>query len=272
MKSLTLIPIGGLANRIFAISSAIAFCQDNQIRLRVIWFKDWGMGANFHSLFELSSKWDNVEIIDAKWYHYLYDRPRKRNLWLPYIWQKLSFEKLLYEREIYMDDIPYFEKLNFSKSLYAVHCSWFYERDDILLDFIPVSDINKRINQKLEQFSSNTIGIHIRRTDHALSIEKSPNSLFIEQIKKEIELDSNAKFYLASDSLEDKKEIKDLFGNKIITSFDQVRRNDEEGIKEAVTELFALSSTRKIYGSFQSTYSRLAARISGIELHILSND
>ena len=48
MKRLTLIPIGGLANRFNAITSAIAFCRDYHIKLRVIWFKDKGMGANFH--------------------------------------------------------------------------------------------------------------------------------------------------------------------------------------------------------------------------------
>ena len=79
MKSLTLVPIGGLANRFYAITSAIAFCRDHDITLRVIWFKDKGMGADFHSLFELSETVDKhkVEIVDAKWFHYLYDLGRK---------------------------------------------------------------------------------------------------------------------------------------------------------------------------------------------------
>ena len=52
MKVLVLVPIGGLANRFYAISSAISFCQMYGIRLHVIWFKDWGMGADFHSLLD----------------------------------------------------------------------------------------------------------------------------------------------------------------------------------------------------------------------------
>ena len=95
MKRLTLIPIGGLANRFNAITSAIAFCRDYHIKLRVIWFKDKGMGANFHDLFELSEDVDKsmVEIIDAKWFHYIYDRPRRRNFWIPYIFQTKMFKK-----------------------------------------------------------------------------------------------------------------------------------------------------------------------------------
>ena len=62
MKRLTLIPIGGLANRFNAITSAIAFCRDYHIKLRVIWFKDKGMGANFHDLFELSEDVDKLML------------------------------------------------------------------------------------------------------------------------------------------------------------------------------------------------------------------
>ena len=40
MKStITFIPIGGLANRFFAITSAIAFCQDHNVKLQVIWLR-----------------------------------------------------------------------------------------------------------------------------------------------------------------------------------------------------------------------------------------
>ena len=83
MKVLVLVPIGGLANRFYAISSAISFCQMYGIRLHVIWFKDWGMGADFHSLLDLAPILSNIKVVDAHWQDYIYDRPRKRNFWLP---------------------------------------------------------------------------------------------------------------------------------------------------------------------------------------------
>ena len=81
MKVLVLVPIGGLANRFYAISSAISFCQMYGIRLPVIWFKDWGMGADFHSLLDLAPILSNIKVVDAHWQDYIYDRPRKRNFW-----------------------------------------------------------------------------------------------------------------------------------------------------------------------------------------------
>ena len=66
MKVLVLVPIGGLANRFYAISSAISFCQMYGIRLHVIWFKDWGMGADFHSLLDLAPILSNIKVVDGK--------------------------------------------------------------------------------------------------------------------------------------------------------------------------------------------------------------
>lgn len=43
MRKITLVPIGGLGNRIEAISSVIAYCHAREIYLEVIWFKDHGI-------------------------------------------------------------------------------------------------------------------------------------------------------------------------------------------------------------------------------------
>ena len=113
MKRLTLIPIGGLGNRIFAIASTIAYCKKQKCPLRIVWFRDWGMGARFRELFELSDKVKNVEVIDARWQDYIYDRPRRRNLWLPYLYQRFAFDERLYERKIYREGtdtiLPYLQ-------------------------------------------------------------------------------------------------------------------------------------------------------------------
>jgi hypothetical protein len=92
MKKLTLVPIGGLANRIYAMLSMIAFCRNNQIQLQIVWLKERGMGANFHDILTSFNQLGGVVKI-SKWYHYLvYFQPRKSNLWIPYLFQKLIFD------------------------------------------------------------------------------------------------------------------------------------------------------------------------------------
>lgn len=274
MEKLTLIPIGGLANRINVITSAIEFCRTYNIKLKIIWFKDSGMGADFHTLFSLSdsSKNLNVEIIDAKWFHYIYDRPRKRNLWIPYIFQKILFKKRSYEKDIIslgnsFDEIQ--AMLARYNNVYLVHCSPFYKIN--LNDLILKDEIRKRIEEETSVFSGKKmIGIHVRRTDNVISIKNSPLELFIKEMDKEIEKDINTCFYIASDSLDEKRRLINRYKERIITSMEQPQRNTQKGIVDALIELCCLSKTEKIYGSAYSTFSVLAAQLGSIELKVLS--
>lgn len=269
MKSLTLVPIGGLANRFYAITSAIAFCKDYNIKLRVIWFKDKGMGANFHSLFELAEDVDKsiIEIIDAKWYHYVYDRPRKRNLWLFKFLQSVLFDTCLYEKDIESSNTILNNIRNHS---YVIAWFPFYPQKNNLKYLKPIPSIQKVIDMALLKIGKDIVGMHIRRTDNSLSISNSPTSLFIEKMKFEILQDPKVRFYVASDSVEVKKELSDFFEQRMISLDVNVERSSEVGIIDALVELYILSSTKKIYGSYASTYSTLAAELGGKNIAILS--
>jgi hypothetical protein len=230
------------------------------------------MGACFHRLLELSSSITNVEIVDAKWFDYRYDRARKRILWLPYLWQFFVFDRKIYENGMYGLTAEEVTKIIISyNSVYLVHCSLFYEWPEMLNCLQPVESIRSRIKEKTKLFrGQKMVGLHIRRGDHKMSIVNSPLSLFIDKIKKELSIDIQTKFYVASDSQEEKLKLKELFGDAVITSFKGVRRDTEEGIMDALTELYILSSTQKIYGSLHSTYSMLAAKLSNIPIKFLS--
>lgn len=279
MKTLTLIPIGGLANRINSITSAISFCQDHDIKLRIFWFKDKGMGADFHSLFQFREEFkkdiSNIEIVDSKWFHYIYDRPRKRNLWLTWIFQKILFDKRSYEKDITdlgSDSVKIAELFKKYNKVYLVHCSLFY--DHFVLDNLQLEDcIQDEMNKVTSGFiGKSVIGLHIRRTDNACAIKKSPLELFFIAIEREIAQNTQVYFYLATDSLEEKEILINRYGKRIITSSNKLERNTKDGIVNALIEMYSLSKTEKIYGSASSTFSVLAAKLSGIKLHILSVD
>lgn len=46
-------------------------------------------------------------------------------------------------------------------------------------------------------------------------------------------------------------------------------RQDENGIADAVVDLFILSRTQRLYGSYWSSFSEVAAQIGNIPLEIV---
>lgn len=274
-KHLTLVPIGGLANRFYAMTSALSFCLDNQIALKVIWFKDKGMGAGFHDLFNLdSSLRQDVAVVDAKWSDYIFDRPRKRNFWLPYISQRILFDKCYYEKDFYEKRFSakqLREDFLCKDSIYLVHFNPFYSYKGMIKYISPISELQKRIDERRAQFNGHkVIGLHIRRGDHTTPTLGSPLNLFVQKMDQELKKDPDVLFYVASDSYEEKERLLSRFGLKVIACMDEVRRDNKEGIEDAVVELFTLASTYKIYGSLASTYSTLASDLLGNDLEILS--
>lgn len=271
-KSLTLVPVGGLGNRIFAIVSAIAYCAERNYPLRILWFRDWGMGARFHDLFELNEELRKVSVLDAKWYHsFLFDKPRRKNLWIPRLFQSVFFDKRIYEEQLYQLDKPedIVSELDEAKGhVYLIHLAKFYVKENLFEAFRPVKSLRDAIAMRTRDFSTYTVGMHVRRTDNTRAIQSSPLSWFIQQAEREIALHPDVKFYVATDSNKDKQSLKAILGNRMLTSWNEVRRDTQDGIKDAVIELYTLSKTQKIYGSAYSSYSILASELSNIPLFL----
>lgn len=264
-------PIGGLANRMRAIASGISLSNDKNIKIKnIIWPVNSDLYCPFDDLFEPLKNIDIVNISNIQQL-LLFDEPRKKNLYLSKLFQLSKYcGKLLDTRNDiidYIDTIQHNSKplLIQSGVIYYDFSPEFYRSL-----FIPKKKFIESANKRLSN-NSNIIGLHIRRTDNSISIEKSPTSLFIDTIKKELNNDSTIKFYLASDDDTIKGELTGLFGtDKIICSASTAIRSTKRGIQEALVELLCLSKCKKIYGSFWSSYSEAAAMIGNIELKQLS--
>lgn len=270
----TLVPYGGLGNRINAICSAIVFCLQHNKSLRIIWFKDKGLNCPAKDLFSLSPELQNISIKEASFYdHIIRDRPRRKNLWIPLLFHTFLYDRCIYDREaaivLSKNKKPDFGSLEKYKHIFMASYSKLWTSPHMWHYIVPNSDIVAKADIATNQFNNNTIGLHIRRSDNITAIDKSPTELFTKKIEEEIELNNNALFFLASDSLDEKRKLKGLFGNRIITSMDTTRRDTKEGIIDAFSEILILSRTRKIYGSAQSSFSELAHLISGNEFEIL---
>lgn len=272
---ITLIPVGGLANRMRTIASALTLARNCDVPLRIVWFKDRGLNCRFDQLFRHPAAFPKVKVIEAGYMDTArYDRPRKRNLRIPRLMQRLLFDSCIYEDEVIRKRDSGFDFETWVKSrknvYVASYISFFpYSYRTLREFFLPVTSIQNKVDEIACHFDAHTTGVHIRRTDNTHSIHLSPLSLFIERIEQEIQADGQAKFYLASDSPEDKAELAERFGDRIYTHRFSAERDRPEGIQDALAELLVLSRTHQIIGSCWSSFSEIAAQLTDIPCIIL---
>ena len=266
MKSLTLLPEGGLGNRMAAVASAAAYCRERDIPLRVVWTRAWGMAARYADLFEAAPA--GVEICEAGWREKLtLDRPRRRNLWLPRLCQRLLFDRCVYLDEVYAEpegklSLP--AGFRAAGDVYLVHLSEFYYRPGMYDALRPAETVARSIAQRTAGFDAHTVGLHIRRTDNVCARRESPLEHFEEAMRRELEADGRTRFYVATDDEPTKRHLLRLFGHeRIMTSPEAATRDSVEGIREALVEMYTLARCRRIYGSAHSSFSIVACRLGG---------
>jgi hypothetical protein len=271
---ITFVPVGGLANRMRAMASAVHLSQETNSQLNVLWFKDWALNAPFSCLFESI----NDKILNLKETSFigrvLWDRPRKKNLYLPSIFHYISFTDCIYERSFFhliQTKFDFNQWVKKNQNVYMASYSAFQPYEQFLISklFVPIRTINDKIEKHCSLFEKNTIGVHIRRTDNIASIEQSPLELFYKKLDIDIEIHDNTSIYLATDSEEVKAQMRQRYGRRIICSENEASRNSIEGIQEGVVDMYTLAQTKKIYGSYGSSFSDMAAQINGRPLEIL---
>ena len=272
-REITITPYGGLANRMRALNAVIELARVSSLPVHTVLFSNFELNAPFEALFEIP-QYENLSITEADFFdRFLYRSPRKHTLWLPYLTAPFMFDTKIYstdfirlrDKGIIADTI-----LNGGRVLIESCYDFGSYASSLSKNFIPQKDILSQVDEFVNNnFSENCIGIHIRRTDNSLSIKNSPLSMFIDAMHREIETCADTKFYVATDDAATKNKLKRDFGDRILYIDTDCNRNSLQGMKEAVKEMWILSRTKKIYGSFYSSYSEIASQLGNIPLNIL---
>ena len=111
---------------------------------------------------------------------------------------------------------------------------------------------------------SNAIGVHIRRTDNKKSIQGSPLESFLQTMREQ----PDAFFVIATDEKQVREHIEKEFAGRSIFPALVLTRRTEEGMIQGVADFFALTKCSKIYGSYWSSFSEIAAEYGAIPLEI----
>lgn len=265
---ITLLPHGGLCNRITAICSALQMARLTDSSLRIVWEKDSGLNCSYSRLF-LPISQPNVEMVEATLADRLrWARPRKTNFWLTKIPQALEFDAVsnehvtLKRERAKFDFVKWIEPFN---KVYISACNHFCKAEDYDFTQLQIApEIEVKVRERFAPMAGHkaVIGMHIRRTDHAVAIAGSPTEGFIEKIDAQLKREPDTVFYLATDSEEEKANLKSRYGERIFCSAKEADRNSEDGIIEAMVELYTLASCDDVWRSVNSSFSHVAMTIS----------
>ena len=278
-KILILKPQAGLGNRMRAIASFIHLKNELDAKLFVIWEPDKGLNAHYKDLFESNPHFTLMDSYPE--YKFLITRygltGRKLFLIDSFVRLYNNFVKKIIKVDYLIFDIDMRKGYDLIKSICKEHQTVFINTGGSITDdseglrtFVPTSRIRNIINDKLKYFDKKMIGIHIRRTDHKRSIENSPMILFEQKIDYYLNKPhNNVCFFLATDDPEIERFFQQKYGENIVVYSKTFGRDTPEGIRDAVVDLYLLSKTSKIYGSFWSSYSLIASQISGTPIETL---
>lgn len=241
-------PIGGLCNRIRAINSAWMLAKERKDSLTVIWNVNHELGCPFEELFEPNP---NFKVIDihSKW--------NLRKLVLQTTSQFISNQDINQNKTDGLLNETYRKSL--SKRIYIATEEHFYPCGSYEL-FTPIPSIQKRIQEMTRDFGSHAVGVHIRRTDNMPAIGKSSTEAFISSMDAELKEHPDTVFYLATDDRKEEYTLREAFGDLIISNKDRdLSRDSISGIQDAMIDLYSLAATKKIIGSYFSSFTDIAA-------------
>lgn len=246
-------PIGGLCNRMRAINSAYMLAKERGDSLTVIWFNNPELNCPFHELFLPNA---NLKVVD------IYSKWNLKKLWYQLCFSFVSNEAIKTHKGDGLLDEAYRKGL--PKNIYIATEEHFYPCHEYDL-FIPTKVLQAQINKLTHAFGSHPVGVHIRRTDNKPAIDKSSTNAFVQAMKKELEAFPDTMFYLATDDLSEEEQLREIFPDRIISNENRdLSRNSVSGIKDALVDLWCLSNTAMIIGSYFSSFTDIAADLKGI--------
>jgi hypothetical protein len=133
----------------------------------------------------------------------------------------------------------------------------------------PRARIQAQISQLTQKFSEHTIGLHIRRGDHRLATSRSPLEAFLVHIERKLGRHPDTKFFLATDDDATRSRLVSRFGEAIIVGQHLLCRTAEEAASGAVVDLFCLSRTNEIWGSYGSSFGETAYHLGNGRLRLI---
>lgn len=246
LQHLIIAPTAGICNRMRVIASARRLCRRHGARCSLVW--SWG---DFHDYFSPLSD-VTVQHFGASWLSYWMGR-----------WSPLNGSN---------------RAVNVARQRLWIHtCYTFHGCDEPPIGLADLREdlptLNNRLMARVDEFANhhfgNVVGLHIRRTDHALARASSPDRLFRDEATRL--LDAGKQIFLATDNATTETLLRRHCGQRLITHPKQKNlaqrwprpRFNAPACEDDLLDLFLLARTEYVLGSVGSSFSAVAMLLNG---------
>jgi hypothetical protein len=247
-------PQGGLANRLRSLASAMWAAEELGLKLVVSWQPDELLGSPIEALFRNHFHGPNPQLSSVSTIYY--EEPTALNLDEP---KQGDPDEVI--------EISSCQAFGFKPEMEAYTRPFWTGLRGYLRRLKPIRDISKMVGRVSSTFGRETLGVHVRSGRGGMKFDQAShiqNDIFFAEIDEILDRKPDTRIFLACDSPEVVGEFREYLGGKITTLFGSWGDTlpgvvDPEGMKMALADLLLLSKTRRILGSYFSSFSEIAA-------------
>ena len=146
----------------------------------------------------------------------------------------------------------------------------YYSHEHLRKCFRLRPELERQVEDTVSCFSSRTLGVHIRRSDNKLAIKYSPLAAFRQRIDALLDSGEVEQLFLSTDDDRVRDFFRKTYGRLLMTRRVVLDRNALQGIRDAVIDLWCLSHTGRLLGSYYSSFSETAAELSDIPFEVIT--
>lgn len=268
-RPITLVPLGGVAKRIRTIASFVQAARYCERRLEVIWFSDDTLPCPSDRLFTLAPKLAqaDISIRQATWRDYFLNLPPlPANLYtsFPFVLTRYDqtftpakTQSMLREHKNHLWELleDWKQSLLIATTVALQNSPGMY---NLLEPSVEVRNIQR---SRMSGWGENVVGVHINRNTHGATYRECPTELIIDRMQEMIEQDASVQFFIATTSKDERERLATIFRKRIFAPYTTADPHSVRGAIEGYGELLALSQSRLILSTKNSSFSAVAAEI-----------
>jgi len=257
---ITVVPEGGLCNRLRVVASCWLLAQACGQPMRVLWYRAPDFNARFDALFDLQGL--PFAIVEAE----ALSRPARALALARSHLVRWTGAVVLGNAETAPGVFSLAEAVPSlrAREVFIRTNSRLVARPGMYDLFRPVGLAAERL-AALRPRLAGSVGVHVRRTDNARAAQVSTLDRFIDLMRDEQQAMPGVRFFVATDDPEVLATLRREFGDAAWEHPKRAyARDDPAAIIDAVVDLYALAACRRLIGSYWSSFTDTAAELHGI--------